>query len=127
MANSTSIIVSWSISKEDIVFTYELQYSYIIRECQRSSNITNVTFASPANSYILENLEEDSDFNISLFAINSAGRSEAASVNVTTLQSGKITYCTNIIQIINMQFAFTCTCSTNWVTSSIQYFFIKFH
>ena len=92
MANSTSIIVSWSINKEDIVFTYELQYSYIIRECQRSSGITNVTFAGPANSYIIDNLEEDSDFNISLFAINPAGRSEAASINsVTTLQSGKIT------------------------------------
>ena len=126
MTTSTSIIVSWSINKEDIVFTYELQYTYIIKECQRSSDIMKITFAGSANSYILENLEEDSDFTISLVAINPAGRSEAASVNVTTLQSGKIIHYI-LTQYKVMQLSFTCTCSSNWVTSSLQYFFIQLH
>ena len=50
----------------------------------------NITFDSPANSYILDILEEDSDFSICLFAINPAGRSEPACINTTTLQSGKM-------------------------------------
>ena len=90
VTDSTSISVSWSFDKRDIIFGYELQYRYTIRECWRSSELMNITFASPANSYILENLEEDSDFTISLFAINPAGRSEPACLNTTTLQSGKI-------------------------------------
>ena len=90
VTDSTSISVSWSFDKRDVIFGYELQYRYTIRECQRNSDLMNVTFDSPANSYIIENLEEDSDFIISLFAINPAGRSEPACLNTTTLQSGKM-------------------------------------
>ena len=90
VAISNSINISWSFDKRDVIFGYKLQYRYTIRECRSSSDLMNVTFDSTANSYILENLEEDSNFSISLFAINPAGRSEPACLNTTTLQSGKI-------------------------------------
>ena len=100
VADSTSINVSWSFDTRDIIPRYELQYSYTIRECRSSSDLMNITFASTANSYIIDNLEEDSDFTISLFATNPAGISEPACLNITTLQSGKI--CNIYITNVNM-------------------------
>ena len=86
---STSINVSWISHEEDVIQNYVLQYSYSIRECDNSSDVVNVSVDDSENSHMLFPLEEDSDFNISLVAINPAGRSEAATVMVTTLTAGK--------------------------------------
>ena len=95
----THVELTWSTSGGDVVYGYELQYDYHIRQCpintgmRRSINISNST-----NSYTLESLEEDSEFNISLTAFNPAGRSEPANVVATTLPSGtvKFKYCAQI-------------------------------
>ena len=83
----TSIVITW---KEDIVHGYELQYSYNIRGCPESnSDIMKISIDDgKINSYTLHKVEEDSDFTISLVAINPAGRSIAATEMVTTLQAG---------------------------------------
>ena len=89
--DSTFINVTWTKKDNDIVHSYELQYNYSIRECRSKSDVINVSINSGnniTNSYTLYNVEEDSDFTISLVAINPAGRSEAATKVTTTLQTG---------------------------------------
>ena len=90
---STNVELTWSTRDGDIVYGYELQYNYHIRQCPsnvlgmiRSIDISNST------SHTLENLEEDSGFNISLTAFNPAGRSEPANVLATTLTSGTVNF-----------------------------------
>ena len=86
---STVVNITWSKRSNDIVHQYELQYSYRIRECLNNSGTSNITeLSNSSRSHTLENQEEDSDFTISLFAINPAGKSEAATVMATTLPSG---------------------------------------
>ena len=89
---STNAKLTWSTRDGDVVYGYELQYNYHIRQCpsntpgmMRSINISNST-----NSYTLEDLEEDSELNISLTASNPAGRSKPADVVATTLSSGNV-------------------------------------
>ena len=85
---STFVNITWSKRPNDIVHQYELQYSYRIRECWNNSGMINIELSNSSRSRTLENLEEDSDVTISLFAINPAGKSEAATVMATTLPSG---------------------------------------
>ena len=88
LPDSTFIIITWK-NKEDIVYGYELQYSYRIRECQSNSYVMKISIDNGnINNYTLYDLEEDSDFTISLIAINPAGRSTAATEMATTLQAG---------------------------------------
>ena len=54
-----------------------------------------VTLSSSQNNYTIVNgpntpVEEDSDYSISLFAVNSVGRSSAARVLVTTPEAGMV-------------------------------------
>ena len=85
--------MSWAKKESDIVFGYELQYNYSIRECQSNSDIMNISINNGSiNSYTFYDVEEDSDFTISLTAINPAGRSKATTEVATTLQKGMCTY-----------------------------------
>ena len=85
----TIVEITWSTRDGDVVYGYELQYNYHIRQCpsntgmMRSINISNRT-----NSYTIEHLQEDSEFSIFLSAFNSARRSEPANVVATSLTSG---------------------------------------
>ena len=86
---STFIHITWSKTPNDIVHEYELHYSYHIRECQDNSRIMNSTIiGNSTKNYTLMNLEEDSEFNISLTASNPAGESEPVTITTTTLPSG---------------------------------------
>ena len=92
---STNVEITWSTGDGDVIHGYELEYNYHIRQCPINtgmmlSSINNIS--NSTNSYTLENLEEDSEFNISLTAFNPAGRSEPANVVVTTLPLGNIKY-----------------------------------
>ena len=91
---STNVEITWSTRDGDVIHGYDLQYDYHIRQCpsnvpgmMRSIDISNST-----NSHTLEDLEEDSEFNISLTAFNPAGRSEPANVVATTLTSGTVKF-----------------------------------
>ena len=88
---TTFIRIIWSKRANDIVHEYELHYSYHIRECQDYSRIMNSTIiGNSTERYTLMNLEEDSEFNISLTASNPAGESEPATAMATTLPSGTV-------------------------------------
>ena len=78
---------------------YEFTYLYIINECGNNTRDppVTVTLSSSQSSYAIENgpntpVEEDSNYSISLFAINSPGRSSAARVMVTTPEAGMIIF-----------------------------------
>ena len=98
-AKATSITVLWQQAEGDVVESYEIEYNFSVNAypgfCDRSS--TNPTTAvvrdSATWSYTLSNsvmtpVEEDSNYSISLTAVNSAGRSEPAKVKSTTQQAG---------------------------------------
>ena len=85
---STNVEITWSTGDGDIVYGYELQYDYHIRQCPRNTSGMMINISNSTNSHTLEHLEEDSEFNISLTAFNPAGKSEPANVVATTLPSG---------------------------------------
>ena len=92
---STNVEIIWSTGDGDVIHGYELEYNYQIRQCpintgMMSSSINNISNSS--NSYTLENLEEDTEFNISLTAFNRAGKSEPANLVATTLPSGNVKF-----------------------------------
>ena len=89
---ATFVNITWSIRDDDVVYGYyEVQYSYHIRQCPNNIRRLNaIEISSNTNSYTLEHLEEDSEFNISLIAFNPAGRSEPATIMATTLSSGTV-------------------------------------
>ena len=95
---STNVEIAWSTRDGDIVYGYELQYDYHIRQCPSNTPgmMRRIDISNSTNSYTLEHLEEDSEFNISLTAFNPAGRSEPANLMATTLTSGTIKF-----QILN--------------------------
>ena len=85
---STSIHISWISIEEVVIHNYILQYSYSIRECESTSDVFNVSIDRYKRSHMLDKLEEDSEYSVSLVAINPSGRSEAATIMVTTLTAG---------------------------------------
>lgn len=96
---TTTITVTWNQNQADVVDSYEIVYSYRVNvyhgpePCFTSSNINVMVIDSTVSQYMLSNstrtpIEEDSNYTISLTAINSAGRSMQASVNPRTLQAG---------------------------------------
>jgi hypothetical protein len=97
---ATSITLSWEHLEGSVdVNGYEINYAYIINEC--SSNMMSdpqvtVTLSnSSQRNYTINNapnspVEEDSEYSISLIAINSVGRSAAAMVRVITPEAGMV-------------------------------------
>ena len=85
---SKSISISWAIKAQDVVHSYHLLYSFVIRECHVNSNVMNMSLTISGTHYDLQDLEEDSRFSISLVAVNPAGTSEGAIVMANTTQSG---------------------------------------
>ena len=100
----TQVKLTWSTGDGDIIYGYELQYDYHLRQCPSNAPgmMKSINIANSTNRYTLENLEEDSEFNISLTAFNPAGRSEPANLVATTLTSGTVKFkystCTNLIE-----------------------------
>ena len=89
----THVEITWSTRNGDIVYGYELQYAYHIRQCPNNTGMmSSIDISNSTNSHTLQRLEEDSEFDISLTAFNPAGRSEPADVVATTLPSGNVKF-----------------------------------
>lgn len=95
---STSISISWQ--DDDTVDHYEIQYNFTVRECANDMDM-QITSIGPqmimANSYVLLNgtetrVEEDSNYSISLTAVNSIGKSQATIITNMTLEAGKVVH-----------------------------------
>ena len=101
---SNSITIYWE--QDDLAQSYKIQYNFTIRECadEMATLITSheLNETMNRNNYTIRNsadmpVEEDSDYNISLIAVNSNVNSPAAIINGTTKQTG------TIISYITMQ------------------------
>ena len=90
---TTSINLVWSQRAGDVVDSYTLSYSYVTRGCEGTvlggKTITGIY--GSIRTYNLSWLEENSDFNISITAVNGAGSSPVpARTSSTTLEAGGI-------------------------------------
>ena len=88
MFESNSITIKWQ--RDDAAEHYEIQYNFTIRECtsimsmqSRQVNTTNKT-----NFTLRGGIEEDSDYNIILTAVNSHGSSQADVIMNATKEAG---------------------------------------
>ena len=81
---SISITLTWSQSPGNVVDSYQISYSFTIRGCGvEGGNVSTVTGSS--REYTLTGLEENSDFTISITAMNGAGSSPPATIITRTL------------------------------------------
>ena len=86
----TSITLSWEQPAGDIVDRYDIVYTYQegCSDYTQPENMTTVNDGT-AREYTLQNLQEFSNYAISVAAVNFAGSSPAATAMVTTASSRK--------------------------------------
>ena len=91
---SNSIAIYWE--QDDLAQSYKIQYNFTIRECaDKMTRLVTSHELMNRNNYTIHNsadipVEEDSDYNISLIAVNSNVNSPAATIIGTTKQAGII-------------------------------------
>ena len=85
----TSITLSWEQPAGDAVDRYDIVYTYQggCSDYTQPENMATVNDGT-AREYTLQNLQEFSDYTISVVAVNSAGSSPAATAMATTAPSG---------------------------------------
>ena len=91
-ATSTTIALSWTQSGSS-VDSYTVSYTYTIRRCgsgpvSGSEEIRN----GNSRSFTLTDLEEDSDYTITLTAISAAGQLVSNQISITTTIAGSYLY-----------------------------------
>ena len=92
----TSIYFTWSVPQNEIIEYFELSYSYSIKGCRGLGSNQTINVEKILREYYLTGLEENSEFVVTLTAVNTAGRSPPASFEVATLTAGEFT-CINQI------------------------------
>ena len=88
-SQSISITLTWSQSPGDVVDSYQISYSFTIRRCGIQVNDIALTTGS-SREYTLTELEENSDFTISITAMNGVGSSPPANTTARTAIAGRI-------------------------------------
>jgi hypothetical protein len=90
---SNSIAIYWQ--SNDAIEYYRIRYNFVIRECTSEASMStqsrqvNTTNKSNIILNSLNNeIEEDSDYNISLIAINSTQKSQAIMIMNATKEAG---------------------------------------
>ena len=85
---STFITLTWSQPTGDIVDSYIITYSFTIRVCGVTGGST-VMVGGSSREYTLTDLEENSDYTISITARNEAGDSPpTTTIMATTSRAG---------------------------------------
>ena len=90
---TTFINLVWSQQDGDVVVSYTVSYSFITRGCDGTIRGRNTITGIDGfiRAYNLSNIEENSDIDISIKAVNGAGSSPVpASTSSTTLEAGEI-------------------------------------
>ena len=91
-ATSTTVALSWTQSGSS-VDSYTVSYNYTIRRCG-SGPVSGSEEISDGNSrsFTLTDLEEDSDYTITLTAISAAGQLVSNQISITTATAGSYLY-----------------------------------
>ncbi len=91
MVTATSITITWTQSSHIFIDRYEVSYMYTIRRCSVSPGQGMNTLSGSARSYNLMSLIEDSNYTITVTAINDEG-SRSNTITADTSTSGNHTY-----------------------------------
>ena len=85
-----SIFVNWSHPTNEVTELFTISYYYNVLECRGSlgnySDRDNVT--NTRRNYIISETEEDSDYTITIIAVNGTGSNMSAPHTVTTKIEG---------------------------------------
>ena len=89
-ATSTTIALNWTQSSSS-VDSYTVSYTYTIRRCG-SGPVSGSEEISDGNArrFTLTDLEEDSDYTITLTAISAAGQLTSNQITITTTTSSTV-------------------------------------
>ena len=122
---TTFINLVWSQHDGDVVVSYTVSYSFITRGCDGTIRGRNTITGIDGfiRAYNLSNIEENSDINISIIAVNGAGSSPVpASTSSTTLEAGEI-FMSNLLCCHLTNIHTHTSCSTLWycIISKDQY------
>ena len=80
-----SIFMNWSHPTNEAIEHFTISYSCIVLECMGSpdcSGLNNVT--NTRMNYTIEEVEEDSNYTITIIAVNRNGRTMSAPHTITT-------------------------------------------
>ena len=87
----TSISISWTITTDTVVTSYEVMWQTDdVGGCSGGSDMDSTTITDGSTSYDITELEEDSTYSITVTASNSAGNSALSSpVTPMTMEAGE--------------------------------------
>ena len=89
--SSTSLAISWSLADGAAVTGYSISYSNTDTQCFTDS-ATVSGIAAGETSHTLTDLEEGTEYTITVTALLTGGGSDEDSVTATTLAAGDLTY-----------------------------------
>ena len=94
----TSITLSWEQPAGDIVDRYDIVYTYLggCSDYTQPENMTTVIDGT-AREYTLQNLQEFSDYNITIAAVNYAGQSIQTKLTAPTQLAGRYSYMLSVL------------------------------
>ena len=84
---STSITISWNISIDSVVDSYEVMWSS--EQCPNDVNEGDTIINDGSTSYTINNLRGGTSYNITVTATNAAGTSNDT-ITVKTMEGGNI-------------------------------------
>jgi len=85
----TSINLTWTQLEGDVVDSYELSFSYQ-GPCSGFNHTKTTTVDGTTRQYTLTELQEFSNYTVTVVAVNGAGRSERTSKNAVTMENGML-------------------------------------
>ncbi len=93
IAGTTSLTFSWTQPEGEIVSHYVIAASYV-GDCPEIDNAFPEVSSSnfPNSAFSITNLEEYSNYSLSVSTVNDAGSSETSTLVATTLSTGKHTH-----------------------------------
>ena len=105
-ATSSTIALSWTQSGSS-VDSYTVSYTYTIRRCGSGTVSESQEISDDnARSFTLLDLEEDSDYTITLTAISTAGQLTSNQITSTTVTAGSYIFYPIILYKYYINFSF---------------------
>ena len=88
--SSTSLAISWSLADGAAVTGYSISYSNTDTQCFTDSHTVS-GIAAGETSHTLSDLEEGTEYTITVTALLTGGGTDEGSVTATTLAAGEVT------------------------------------
>ena len=91
-SSSTTITINWTTSPDIFTNQFEITHSYTVRGCTAppGSEVTVTIDDGTTRTHTLDNLNEDSTYNITVRAVNDMGQSAPVTTMANTDTSSKL-------------------------------------